>query len=198
MDGSLAPGMHLDQGTLAGALGYSTTPIREAVRWLSSEGLVSADAHRELRIAPLSSAELTQLYAVRLRLDPWAAALGVANADADDRDRVRRASAELQMPTPSLRLRANRELHQAMFEASKNEVLITTLNSLWDRSDRYRMILVKDDAESQVAYDEHLEIIDAFLEGDAEAMERLMYEHLLESSTRIMQLMREREAQADP
>jgi DNA-binding GntR family transcriptional regulator len=51
----------------------SITPLREALRRLEADGLVILEAHRTLTVAPLSNAEVRELYAVRLQLDPFAA-----------------------------------------------------------------------------------------------------------------------------
>src|SRR5262245_42994434 len=73
LSGALRPGSRLEQNELAGDLGMSLTPLREAIRRLSSEGLIHLDAHRDARVAGMSAAEARQLFEVRLSLDPTAA-----------------------------------------------------------------------------------------------------------------------------
>src|SRR5688500_19648922 len=53
----------------------STTPLREALRRLRQEGLVSLDAHRDARVAPLDATEARELVELRQSLDPLAASL---------------------------------------------------------------------------------------------------------------------------
>lgn len=185
LDGSLPPGAAIDQESLASALGSSTTPIREAVQWLAAEHLVITRAHREMLIAPLSGIELAQIYEVRLRLDPWAAALSALSATEADRARVNAAAARLGADSAAERLRANHELHQSILEACGNPELVRVLGSLADRARRYRVVTLRSLKDHQIAYDEHREIIDAFLERDAELSSKLMFEHLLESFHRI-------------
>src|SRR5579875_243592 len=75
MDGRLAPGTVLDQEALAREMGLSTTPVREALRRLEAEGLVSQRAHFAIRIPELSRREFSDVYAIRTLLDPEAARL---------------------------------------------------------------------------------------------------------------------------
>ncbi len=75
LGGDLAPGQVLQQRELATALGISTTPLREALRRLATEGLVELDSHRDARIAALRAEQARDLLEVRLALDPVAASL---------------------------------------------------------------------------------------------------------------------------
>ena len=71
LTGSLAPGLGMNQETLARELGVSPTPVREALRRLESEGLVRFAAHSTVNVAPLSLRELDELYQVRLCSTRW-------------------------------------------------------------------------------------------------------------------------------
>ncbi len=78
MSGALPHGAVVSQEALAAELDVSTTPLREAMRRLSSEGLVVLDAHRDARVAPLSAAEARSLFEIRSgsaspprRWSPW-------------------------------------------------------------------------------------------------------------------------------
>lgn len=70
---ALAPGSTLDQEALARQLGLSTTPVREALRWLESERLVVSRAHRNTLVASLSLDLLEEVYAIRLVVEAAAA-----------------------------------------------------------------------------------------------------------------------------
>src|SRR5918998_1996205 len=75
LTGQLAPGAVLPQATLARTIGMSTTPLRDALRRLRQEGLVTLDAHRDARVAPLDATEARELVELRQSLDPLAASL---------------------------------------------------------------------------------------------------------------------------
>ena len=64
--GALPAGSRLPQYELAATLNMSITPIREAIRRLSSEGLIDLDTHKDARVASISAEEARQLFEVRL------------------------------------------------------------------------------------------------------------------------------------
>ena len=73
--GELVPGAVIQQGALARELGISTTPLREALRRLMSDGLVELDARRDARVTRLTAEEARDLVELRRSLDPMAAGL---------------------------------------------------------------------------------------------------------------------------
>src|SRR5207244_1842085 len=80
LSGVLEPSAPLNQEALAPEFGVSVTPVREAVRRLEAEGLVRFQAHKTVVVAPLSLDELTEIYDIRLTLDPYAASLATIKA----------------------------------------------------------------------------------------------------------------------
>lgn len=185
MSGDLHPGEALAQAQLAADLGVSLTPMREALRKLEAEGLITIDAHRNAKVAPLTAREATDLFQVRERLDPMAALLAASNRTDDDIAQIRRAADRMKPLTDTADLQAlaaHREFHRAIYRASHNDLLIGMLESLWDKADRYRQIGLasrKDSAadKSRVAR-EHERIMQAVIDGNAEAAEREMTDHV--------------------
>ena len=185
LEGDLAPETSLDQEALAGWLGLSTTPVREALRRLESERLVVSRAHRETVVAPLSLDIIEEVYAVRLSLDPLAAALAATEADAGERDQI--AGVSLDHPGKDDPLSAvyfNRHLHRSIYAASGNTTLIEILDSLWDLSDRYRLIAARD-TTAIMTVQEHAAIVSAVVEGKPDLAAELMREHLKASLRQI-------------
>jgi DNA-binding GntR family transcriptional regulator len=192
LSGELAPGGAIDQESLAADLGLSTTPVREALRKLESDGWVSLAAHREARIAPLSLVELEELYGVRLSLDPLAAELACRNIDDAGIAELQRLLAEHHQPS-SDDLHHNRRLHRAIYVASGNATLTSILDQLWDRSDRYRLTLIQEDAVVSVTSQyEHADIVAAVAARDRRQVAKLMRQHLLASLEKLRPMMRDR------
>src|SRR5579871_5310780 len=88
--GELEVGAPMSQVKLAEQLGVSRTPLREAVRMLQHEGLILTERNRRARVAPLSAADVEQLYAQRLVLEALALRLSVPRFAARDLDELRR------------------------------------------------------------------------------------------------------------
>jgi DNA-binding GntR family transcriptional regulator len=178
LDGTLEPGSTVNQEGLAASLGVSITPLREALRRLESDGLVILEAHRTLTVAPLSGSEVRELYAVRLQLDPFAAGLAAKLASPADVARIESLAARKLEATPRGRLKANREFHQAIYRSPGNATLVEVLDRLWDRTDRYRMIVVQVESQERKVEREHREIAAAIKARDAALTTDLMRAHV--------------------
>lgn len=186
LDGTLAPGTSLDQEALAVRLGLSTTPVREALRRLESERLVVGRAHRDTFVAELSPELLADTYAVRLNLDPMAVTLAASSADDETLKGIGELARVRPSDDPTDQLQQNRALHRAIYAACGNEVLIEILDLLWDRSDRYRMITIKEERDVDKLRSEHVAIADAVAARNGKLAAKLMTAHITESHHRIL------------
>jgi DNA-binding GntR family transcriptional regulator len=186
LDGTLEPGSMVNQEALAAELGVSITPLREALRRLEAEGLVLLQAHRTLTVAPLSALEVRELYAVRLRLDPYAAAEATAHARPETLDAIDALAERTTEATTRGRLRANREFHRAIYRASGNATLAALLDRLWDQTDRYRLLALQDEQHERSAEQEHRRIAAALRARDRALVEELMERHV-EATLRLVE-----------
>lgn len=183
LSGEYPPGSSFNQASLAVELGISTTPLREALRRLSSEGLVELGAHRDAMVTRLSVEEARDLLELRLALDPLAAGLAAERRTRDDIAAIRDASTVTALPEhPTLeQLAQHRRFHRAIYRASHNEALIATLDSLWDKADRYRVAALRQgrgDDEVQQKNAEHHELMMCVIAGDAAGAVEVMRRHI--------------------
>ena len=115
--GELTPGTAIQQGDLAKKMGVSTTPLREAIRRLSAEGLISLSAHKDARVTEVTADEARHLLEVRDQLDPLAAGLAAARRTEDELTRILQASSQLQPLSEGVYLPAlmdHREFHRVV------------------------------------------------------------------------------------
>lgn len=189
LSGELGPGSVIRQRELARSIGISTTPLREALRRLKSEGLVDLDAHRDARVPPLRAEEARDLLELRRSLDPLAASLAAERRTNADIRAIRAAADGLAPlpPHPSVeQLAAHHRFHAAIYTASHNDLLIGTLESLWDKADRYRRLALRADrgqeARDQKARDqkarEHDLLVECVALGDGAGAEAIMRGHI--------------------
>jgi DNA-binding GntR family transcriptional regulator len=176
--GTVVPGSTLNQEALASEFGVSVTPLREALRRLAAEGLVRLEAHKTLTIAPLSKRELDETYAIRLQLDPYAASLAATHASDERIAEMVLLAVEPHSDDWVRQLAVNRAFHRSVYFASGNLVLTEMLDQLWDRTDRYRLILLRRGAYSLEAAKEHVDIAAALRSRDAPRVQRLTYKHV--------------------
>ena len=184
LSGQLQPGAVIQQRELASQIGISTTPLREALRRLKSEGLVELDAHRDARIAPLRAEEGRDLLELRMSLDPLAAGLAAQRRTNADIQAIRAAHSGLEpLPThPAIeQLVAHRNYHAAIYRASHNDLLIDALEGLWDKADRYRRLALQtergQEARDQKAK-EHQMLVDFIAAGDSDQAANVMRAHI--------------------
>ena len=137
LDGELAPGSQISQPQLAGELGISITPLREAMKQLDTEGLVRLDTFRTVVVAPLDPQELQDLLSVRAALDPLAAELAAVQADAREKAQLSDAAAQLSVPAAAGRFAARRNYFSLLYRISGNKLLVELLEPVWDKTYRY-------------------------------------------------------------
>ncbi|MER8162389.1 GntR family transcriptional regulator [Streptomyces sp. NPDC094472] len=189
LSGNLPAGSRLAQYDLAESLGMSITPLREAIRRLSSEGLLDVDTHRNVRVSSMNSDEARQLFEVRLSLDPTAAELAATRRTDQDIAALRTAVGNLLPVTRQWgeeALTAHRTFHQALYRASHNDVLIRLLDDLWDKSDRYRRLgleLPPGDEPRTRDLEEHHRLVALVVDGRAVEAGKLMRDHIAHSLT---------------
>jgi DNA-binding GntR family transcriptional regulator len=186
LDGTIAPGSTVNQEGLALELGISITPLREALRRLQAEGLVQFEAHRTVVVAPLSAKELHDRFAVKNLLDPRAAHLAALTATDEQITALRKAAKVSNTASVAARLEANREFHSGLYDASNNAVLAEVCKQLWARSDRYRVIILREHRLTDARIvNQHLEIAEAIASRDARLASELAKAHTEEAEQAI-------------
>ena len=188
LTGEIGHGSVLSQAQLAHEIGVSTTPLREALRRLAAEGLVQLESHRDARVASLTADEARDLYVLRENLDPLAAGLAAGSrtpADIEDIQAALKQLTPLHDAADLDAMTAHREFHRAVYKASHNPLLIGILEGLWDKADRYRQIGLQSQKDSEKdrkrVRQEHIEIADAVVSGDAVRAREIMQRHVVGS-----------------
>jgi DNA-binding GntR family transcriptional regulator len=179
--GELVSGQHLNLVELSRGLGMSITPVREAIRMLQVEGLVTNQPHRGVRVAAFSVEAADEIYNLRAILESFAVELAVPRLTADDLHRLAVLEHEVQVAhargdRPSLS-KANRDFHFYLYEASRTTYLLEFIQKLWMSSPWDDIFLIPGRAERSI--EEHREIMKALLARDAESSARLIRAHIL-------------------
>jgi DNA-binding GntR family transcriptional regulator len=184
VSGHYQPGDRIVELQLARELGVSQTSVREALRQLQAVGLVEAHAHRGVTVSEVAPADLDVLVPVRAALEGTAARLAARKLDGNVRaleaelDAMRRSAAD---GNADEHYRHSFAFHALIAEASGNRYL----RWLWDSLSFQTRIQYYANSRQQPPSDlrrnaeHHVPILDALASGDAEAAERLMYEHVL-------------------
>lgn len=184
LTGSLgAPGNRLVQGELAARLGLSTTPVREALRDLATEGLIQFDSHKGAVVREITLDEFTDLYELRVLLEPVAMTRAAARATPEELERADELCAAMEAAKDEAEWALlNREFHRTLQEAARYPVLVKLLEIVQDQSNLYvsfRKLVGR--SRRAAGNPEHRAILRAVAAGDAGAAADAAREHLLET-----------------
>ncbi len=181
LTGALPRGARLPQETIAAELGVSRTPLREALRRLASEGLVTLQPNHGATVSGVDFNDMNAAWVARIAIEPFAARLAAERRDADELDRMRTAITEQRAAANHAEgLESNREFHLALVAASGNSHLTHFAELLWVTRISYAIFAAQ--ASEQAGLEawaaEHEQILDAITAGDADAADGLTRTHL--------------------
>ena len=210
--GIYKPGDWLRQEDIATQLGVSMTPVREGLDLLVSAGLAERVPYRGVRVREMSTKDVVEAYGMRLILETLIAQEAARNITPDQIEGLESMLAEMKkhdtLKEVSSERKSSREFHSAIAEATRNDLLIklyaVVANAfpdwlLYEALFRYPELIADSMAST---YREHVAIVDALKQGDADAAVRNSIEHLLESGKWLEEyldipagLLREKEEQ---
>ena len=185
LNGELSSGSRLVQAELAAMLDVSTTPVREALRDLATEGLVQFDPHRGAIVSELSSEDVHDIYEIRRVLEPLAMRQAVPKVSDALIARLRRLhQGMLDEPYSVDWVDRNRVFHMAVYETAASPRLAAIIRNLQDASVMYIGASLKHKSGLRdEANHGHAEILDALERRDVEAAVKALDEHLRTSIT---------------
>ena len=181
LTGEIAPGTRLGQAELAERLGISRTPVREALRRLSAEGLVDFHPNRGFWAADLGLDAVLRRLEVRLILEPGIARLAAERRTDRDLTELRRTIAREERARSGLAAHdASREFHFVLARATGNPEHARVLDTLWLVEVGRRLLARRAAAPEWQALDvsEHRAVADAVEERRADDAARLMEAHV--------------------
>ena len=163
LTGELKPGERLMEIHLANRLGVSRTPIREAIRKLELEGLVTMIPRRGAEVAQITAKSLKDVLEVRKALDALAIELACERIKDEELIELETACKKFEEATVTkdarLIAKADVDLHHIIVKASRNEKLDLMVNNLAEQMYRYRYEHVKDATQHQRLIEEHKVIL---------------------------------------
>ena len=182
LDGDYEPGERLNEKELSERFGVSRTPLREALKVLSSEGWITHAPNRGATITHLSDEELAETYPLMGALEGLAGELACQNAS--DREIEDIAALHRQM-VDAHQARAlaeyyeiNQRIHTAIFAAARNDLLAKTYAQLTGRARRARFRGTMSDQRWAQAVHEHEQILTALQARNAKNLGDALRRHI--------------------
>jgi len=171
--GLISPNHELSTRGLAGELGVSQTPVRDALSRLSAEGAVSIRSKRRVRVPEMTSERFDDLLRCRLLLEPEAGALALGHLTQDDMKRLREINATLEAAIvggdAAGYMQSNYDFHFTLYRAQPQKTLTQLIETLWLQFGPY-MRVVYGRVSSAKLNDSHQIAIRAIEANDAAAL----------------------------
>nr|WP_242528972.1 GntR family transcriptional regulator [Ramlibacter ginsenosidimutans] len=182
VSGELAPGQRLNERQLCEQLAISRTPVREALKALTQEGLLQAHPNRSPVVAPLDAADTRDLIQVVSAIEALAgelAAASVSEAQVAELGILHYTMlAHHARQEMSGYFAANKAFHRRIVEYAGNPVLLWVWDLLSLRVDRARYASNQWPERWQEATAEHARILELFTARDAAGVGQAMREHV--------------------
>ena len=187
LDGRFAPGQRLIERELVELTGVSRTSIREALRELAAEGLVTTIPNKGTVVATLSAEDARQLYQVRAVLEGLAGKLFVANASPAQRRALAKQLATIDRlaARDASILEAKDRFYDILFVGGGNVALHQTAASLHARIRALRSLSLSLPGRARKSVAELHDIIDAIDSDDAEKAARACRRHVANAGAAV-------------
>lgn len=181
LTGAYAPGARIRQEDIAEEFGASRLPVREALRILESDGLVTLIANTGAWVSHLSLAECQEMYQIRERIEPLLLRYSLPQLSAETLDRLQELADNMQAGSDvETFLHLDREFHLLSYTGATTSMLGDTVRRLWNSTQHYRRaftVLIGPDHNQAVHY-EHQLLVGALRRGDGEDAERVLSGHI--------------------
>jgi DNA-binding GntR family transcriptional regulator len=193
IQGDFAPGARLNERQLCERMDVSRTPLREALRLLAHDGLVVVVPNRGAFVAHMSPEAVRESFEIMGALEALAAELACRHATENEIAEIAARTYELQACHARRDLveyyRHNRAIHDAIAAASRNTVLQETMHRLNLRIQNLRFRSNLDGAKWNAAVREHQRMVELLRARDAEALARLMREHIRRKGEAVLAML---------
>lgn len=189
LSGRLEPGKPLRQEALADELGVSRIPLREAMRILSSEGLVDLQPHRGAFVSHLSKEEVQEFFDIRMRLEPWLlreAALRIGEADLG---RARAIVGQMDTADAEDWGRLNWQLHELLYRPAGKPAALAIVRGIHEKSERYFRFQVVNAPIQQQAHGEHIQLIELCAHRQAAKAQAALEKHISDAGEQILAIV---------
>ena len=196
LSGQLPAGRRLSQEALAAQYAVSRVPVRDALRMLHADGLISTHPRFGTRVAPLSVPDLEELYEMRLALEPLLSRLATPHMRAIDAEEMARQLDAMAASSHDSRawFIAHAAFHRALNERSGRERMCTLVDNLRAQTERYVRVYQMLEWPATELQREHELVLAAVRRGDPDEVAAVVSEHLEIVRDRLLDYLRTRDA----
>lgn len=172
LKGSIIPGTRMMEVELAEEMGVSRTPIREAIRKLEKEGLVTIEPRRGAYASMISTEDMVEILEVRQDLEGLAAFFAADRMTKSQMDELREVSNSyneaVRQGNMEAMIKHDTRFHHIIVESCRNKILVQMIEQLQELVLRFRYIYYDNFKRAENMPEEHEAIVAAISEGDAD------------------------------
>ncbi len=188
--GTFKPGEKLDQQELAESLGVSRSPVREALRTLAAEDLVTNIPHRGAVVTERSKDELQEILFMRTLLEGSAARRAAPKIQPTHVRHLEEIMATAEKTTEFEELlQLNNDFHTTIYSAFNQPYLINVIQTMRNKVAPYNRIYLDVPKGREKAWEDHRRIYEACVKGDGKRAEQETRDHLERVFEDIMNAM---------
>ncbi|MBO8172234.1 MAG: GntR family transcriptional regulator [Bacillaceae bacterium] len=175
--GEFKPGQRLVQEELANSLGVSRMPVREALRKLESEGLVSIEPHRGAVVKSLTVEDVKEIYVLRSQFEKMAVEKSVERMGKEDIQALENVMEEMKRAEDAEEfIEKNIQFHRLLVKRCPWNRLLSFIETLWNGFPQQTPHLISGQIEK--SNEEHTQILEAVKAGRAAEAAELVSEHI--------------------
>lgn len=181
LSGAYSPGTRIRQDDLADRYGASRLPVREALRILQAEGLITVIANTGAWVSRLTLADCEEMYRVRERVEPLLLTLSIPRLTAAAVERLDALAHRMEDAADVEEfLHLDRDFHLGSYVEADTALLGDLVLGLWNRTQHYRRafsLIARSEGDRSIHHEHHL-LVDAIRRGDTEDAERVLTGHI--------------------
>ncbi len=180
--GKLTPGERISEKQLCEKFGVSKTPLREALKVLTAEGLVEIMPNRGARVTRLTLKKVKNTYDIMGALEGLSGELACRNISDREIEKIRRLHDQMLEHYKNKELqeyfRVNQKIHESIISAANNDTLVEMYNNLSYRVKRVRYSKKMTDSFWRKAVDDHQNMIEALEQRNGALLGQILRDHL--------------------
>jgi DNA-binding GntR family transcriptional regulator len=189
----MPPGDVIQEASLMSELGLGRTPIREALKLLEAEHLVTVSPRRGMFVMPINISDLAKLQEIRSVLDMLIVRLAAQRVTPADLTQLRAWVEQARAAEPAGDMRSlmtlDQRFHQLLGESTRNELLATVNETLYNLSARIWYYYLEQLCPGDLALDALIEVVNALEASDMSSAEQAMSRHSSDFSDSIRRCM---------
>lgn len=191
--GELERGTPLSENYLAGKIGISRTPIREALRFLEQDGFVTIVPTKGAFVSEISLEDVKEIYDIRKLLEPFASLSAVSRVPEEEINTMENGWNEIKKRVEegvgiewSQISDMDYCLHFTITKYSANKRISAILSSYHSQIKRFQLLSAESLADVKNTINQHVDLLECLRERDSKKFAECLYEHIVKSEENIL------------